>query len=1440
MCNKVIYLACCVFVLGLSTAASADPNLVGYWKFDGDFLDSSGNGRHGTLSGDGEFVPGVFNEAIDLGGSEYVVIEGYKGILGAHAFSITAWIRTTDNNGAIVGWGVEVGGDDDGKYVQFRTDDGLLRIRHGAGSIDTNSAVTDDEWHAVAVTVAENASIEWPAVKLYIDGAEDGIHSADSSPFNITADFDVVIGIEHDLAGRQFIAEIDEVRIFDRELSGDEVSALALTPTASNPSPADGAAISETDVLLQWTRGFYAADVNGHHLYFSDSFADVDAGMPSVSKGRLSNEFYYVAGLALGTTYYWRVDEVNEPDTWRGDVWSFDLPDIKAWRPNPADGARYVRTDVTLSWEAGLDAIIHHVYFGTNYADVANGTGGTDKGQQTETTFPPGPLATDTVYYWRIDEFKTDTTTETGDVWSFRTRPVIPITDPDLVGWWTLDEGQGDTALDWSGHENHGTLRGDTQWVPGYDGDALSFDGSMDYVAIEDLYYDGNDYTEVTVCAWIRTTGNNMTIVSFDRSEYWRLEVGLFAGDGQVGWDVMTIFEGTDIQVDLSSTTLVNDGQWHHVAGVFDNGRMVIYIDGRPDVSYMAAPVFGNYDTVTRYGFIGCGSEATGFDGNKGTANYFVGDIDNVRIYNKGLTQSEIAEAMRGDLLVAWNPRPFHGSMPDIEHVTPLTWSAGDNAAQHDIYFGTDPGAVADADSSDTTGVYRGRRDPNSYTPPDTIEALQTYYWRIDEYNTDASISQGRLWYFTVADYLVVEDFESYTEDLGNRVFQTWIDGWGYTQPPPGNPGNGTGATIGPDGSPWVERIIVSGGSQSMPFEYVNDGSTGKKLYSEVERTFSPPQDWTRQGVEALTLWFRGYPASVGSFSYDPATGIYTLTAGGEDIWNDADQFHYVFKSLSGTGTIEAQVLSVDHTHAFAKAGVMIRETLDPNSTFAAVYVTPDNGCRFQARLVTGDDAVSDTDVTQLAHIRAPHWVKLERGLSNSFRAYDSNDPASEGWHPLAWNPQTVAMEMDVHIGLALTSHDAANMCVAKFSDVATTGTGMWRSQDIGITSNSTDQLYVAVEDSTGASNVVEHEDPNAVLLDTWQEWNIAMNALSDGGRVNVQSVKKMYIGVGDRVVPTAGGTGLLYVDDIRIYRPRCLADVIKPAGDFSSDCIVDYADLQILVNNWLATSYEVTPMAVSSANLVAHYKFDGNANDSSGNGNHGTEMWGPTYVAGVDSQAISLDGFDDYVAIQNLNYAAGGHPEVSVCAWVRTSNSDNQTIASFDRNEYWRFEVNGEGIGDGQVGLKIMTSAGQMDYGSVSRVDDGQWHHVAGVFDNGTLATYVDGHLEGSALGGSTFGTGNTRYGFVGQCSEAEEFDGLTGDPWRFDGDLDDVRIYSRALSQGEVGTLAGKTAAYTQALHLLLTPQDAAINVHADNTIDFKDYALFVDGWLDQALWP
>jgi hypothetical protein len=264
------------------------------------------------------------------------------------------------------------------------------------------------------------------------------------------------------------------------------------------------------------------------------------------------------------------------------------------------------------------------------------------------------------------------------------------------------------------------------------------------------------------------------------------------------------------------------------------------------------------------------------------------------------------------------------------------------------------------------------------------------------------------------------------------------------------------------------------------------------------------------------------------------------MTGSGADIWNvngvEADQFHFAYKMLTGAGSIIARVDSVENTNGWAKAGVMIRESLNPDSAHAFGCVTPSNGVASQGRPDTGGASFN----TNQSGITAPYWVKLERSISGLFTVSHSTDGTS--WQQVTGaTPQNIAMDTNVYIGLALTSHDAALTCQAVFSNVTTTGnvTGQWTNQDIGIRSNDAEPLYVAVSNSAGAPAVVVHDDANAAQIDTWTEWVIPLSAFADQGIV-LTDVDKIAIGLGTKGNMTVpGGAGKMYFDDIRLYQPR-------------------------------------------------------------------------------------------------------------------------------------------------------------------------------------------------------------------------------------------------------------------------------------------------------------
>ena len=306
-------------------------------------------------------------------------------------------------------------------------------------------------------------------------------------------------------------------------------------------------------------------------------------------------------------------------------------------------------------------------------------------------------------------------------------------------------------------------------------------------------------------------------------------------------------------------------------------------------------------------------------------------------------------------------------------------------------------------------------------------------------------------------------------------------------------------------------------------------------MYSETELTLTAPRDWTKYDVAELSIWFRGYPGSVGSF-VESSVGTYTLTASGADIWNQHDEFHFAYKMLTGAGSIVAKVESVDNTHDWAKAGVMIRESLEPNSKYAFAVISPASGAALQYRLTSDLDAAGFTQ----AGIATPYWLKLERSISSSFTASISTNGST--WVPVENAiSQTISMPSLVYVGLALSSHDTALTCTAKFSNVQIVGTvgPQWANQDIGITTNDAEPLYVAVSNAAGSGAVVVHDDPAASQADTWTEWVIPLQAFADQG-INLSNVDRIAIGLGNRGnISVPGGAGTMFIDDIGLYQIR-------------------------------------------------------------------------------------------------------------------------------------------------------------------------------------------------------------------------------------------------------------------------------------------------------------
>jgi concanavalin A-like lectin/glucanase superfamily protein/F5/8 type C domain-containing protein len=182
----------------------------------------------------------------------------------------------------------------------------------------------------------------------------------------------------------------------------------------------------------------------------------------------------------------------------------------------------------------------------------------------------------------------------------------------------------------------------------------------------------------------------------------------------------------------------------------------------------------------------------------------------------------------------AREPQPADGAT-DVSIETMFGWRAGRDAVSHEVSFGTDPEALALADTVSGTS-----------TTPGTLDLSTTYYWQVTAVQ-DAESWASRVWGFTTEDYVVVDDFESY-DDEDNVIYETWADGWV----------NETGSTVGYLSAPFAEQTIVNSGFQSMPLSYDNAG------LATAEAELALAQDWTASGIQSLSLSFYGAPENTG------------------------------------------------------------------------------------------------------------------------------------------------------------------------------------------------------------------------------------------------------------------------------------------------------------------------------------------------------------------------------------------------------------------------------------------------------------------------------------------------------------------------------------------------------------------------------------------------
>jgi hypothetical protein len=564
--------------------------------------------------------------------------------------------------------------------------------------------------------------------------------------------------------------------------------------------------------------------------------------------------------------FYLYTRALSQPEI-RALMVSDGLPTEQASHPWPANGSELDSTGTDLMWLPGATAVSSNVYFGRRFEDVNNGTGDTFKGNVTEAKFTVSGLAWGATYFWRIDSVNPADPNSPwkGKVWSFLLRPQTAWNpnpsdgakwvDPNAVLSWSAGRGAvthsvyfGD-KFDDVNNATGGTPQAQTTFDPP---GALGFE-KVYYWRVDE--FDGTTTRKGSV--WSFTTrradsglkGQYYSDTELKTLVLTRVDPGINFNWGADSPDPKVPAKGFsarwtgEFEVPFTSdwtfTTNCKDGVrlWVNDQLLFDEWTEQSGVEWNRTLSLAAGQ---KYSIVMEYWENTDEARAILY----WNSPYWLSPYQPKQVIPQGAFSLPLR---------ARSPKPANGAL-DVRDTIVLSWTKGDTADKHDVYFGTDQAAVENATAA-TAVIYRGRQalDATTYAPPEApLQWGRIYYWRIDEVEAGGTtIHKGNIWSFTVGQFFVVDDFESYNDidppnPASNRIFDKWIDG--YATP------TTNGAIVGNSLPPYAVRTNVHGGEQAMPMMYENAFK-----YSEATLALTgAARDWTRKGVVNLSLWFRG------------------------------------------------------------------------------------------------------------------------------------------------------------------------------------------------------------------------------------------------------------------------------------------------------------------------------------------------------------------------------------------------------------------------------------------------------------------------------------------------------------------------------------------------------------------------------------------------------
>jgi hypothetical protein len=956
-----------------------------------------------------------------------------------------------------------------------------------------------------------------------------------------------------------------------------------------------------------------------------------------------------------------------------------------------------------------------------------------------------------------------------------------PNTDPSLVALWKLDETSGTTAADSSGNGHAGTLMNGPVWVGGQIGGALQLDGSNDYVDCGNST-DFNLTSQVTLAAWVKVnniegTGHECYITKGDTA-YALKEP---AGTGAIEF---FIYDGSWHSANITGLTSSFDGAWHHLAGTFDGSNLRIYLDGvlQNTLAY-SATISTNTANVN-----------IGRDQDGGGRRYYGGQIDDVRVYSRALTEAELQAVMTGggNPALAQTPRP-EDKAEDVPRDIVLSWTPGQYAVQHDIYVGTTFADVNDASATNLSDIQASLgQDANTFAPG-RLEFRQTYYWRVDEVNAlpDGTVFKGNVWSFMTEPALYpvtnIVAAASCPNDV-DRSLENAVNGSGlvagnHSSNEPdmwvGNPMEGEPAVLQFD----FDRVYKLDNVHIWNYNHQFEIALRFGLKDVTIEYSSEPNEWTVLDDFQLSpgtgkASYAGQSLDFGGVAAQSVRITATSNFGGQKYGLSEIQFYYIpAHAREPQPAVGATGVSLDPTLSW-RAG---REAAAHEIHFGGDAEQVSSGAALIDMAATARYDLSALDLAttyywRVDEVNAAEAISTWEGdvwsfttqrhtVIDDFESYtdDEGSRIFDVWldgYEFKTNGSVVGNDnMPYSEGTIVSSGDWSmpffyhnvNGAVVAEAELAFADPQDWTqggAKTLAVhfygASGNTGQPYLKIN-GTKVPYAGDAADLNKAQ---WQQWLVDLSTVVG----NMKSVTTLTIGIDG-----AGAEGTLYFDDIRLYP--------DPAET-------------------------ITPVQPDTAGLIVRYSFDEGlgtvVRDTSGSGNNGAINGSPAWVTGKYSSALSFNGVSDYVGTDKSLLSHAG--EFTIACWLNADISAaaarSGLVGQNDCVEYGFASANT---------LQIWTpNGGSVDfdwpYDSLA-----EWHHLVAVGDGTSLTIYLDG--KAVATGGSQLDEDDDGYGastsFVniagGGIMDA------TGN-W-LAGQIDEVYIYRRALSAAEVAGLAGRT---------------------------------------------